>query len=151
MSSTSKTWDAGIERSSCAGTTPGFDAFAWRAQGTILVVDDDEAVRELVVDTLSRTGLKVICAVDGSQGIELFRRRADEIRAVMLDRTMPLTSGEQALVQMQQIRPEVPILLVSGYSQRSMASEIAGRARFLRKPFTPETLIDNIRGMLEAA
>lgn len=128
------------------------DAFAWRTHGTVLVVDDDEAVLELVADTLSRTGLEVVCAADGNLGIELFRRRADEIRAVMLDRTMPETSGEQALEQMRNIRPEIPILLVSGYAQRaSSATSLTGHAGFLRKPFTPETLIENFRRMLEAA
>jgi two-component system cell cycle sensor histidine kinase/response regulator CckA len=147
MSNTSRTWGAGVEFDSA----PATDAFAWRAQGTVLVVDDDEAVRDLVVDTLSRSGLEVVCAADGNQGIELFRSRADEIRAVMLDRTMPQTSGEQALVQIHNIRPEVPILLVSGYSLRSSTFPLVGHAGFLRKPFTPETLIENFRRMLDAA
>jgi DNA-binding NtrC family response regulator len=146
MSNTSGTWKTRV------GFDSEIDAFAWRTNGTVLVVDDDEAVLDLVADTLSRTGLNVVCASDGKEGIELFRMRADEIRAVLLDRTMPETSGEQALEQMQRIRPDVPIVLVSGYSQPSASSEsLPGLAGFLRKPFTPETLINHFRRILDAA
>lgn len=148
MAITSKTWSAGAAHDAATRS----DAFAWRTYGTVLVVDDDDAVRELVADTLSRTGLEVVCAADGLAGIELFRARAHEIRAVMLDRTMPGTSGEQTLVQMRRIRPELPALLVSGYSQRvAGGSTPHGAAGFLRKPFTPESLIEQFRRMLDAA
>jgi PAS domain S-box-containing protein len=57
----------------------------WRGSGTVLVVDDDEGVRELLETTLCRAGLNVLSARDGREGVDLFRRYADEIRAVVLD------------------------------------------------------------------
>jgi len=68
----------------------------WHGTGTVLVVDDDEGVRDLAKESLERAGLSVLTARDGREGIETFRRFADEIRAVFLDRTMPDISGEQA-------------------------------------------------------
>jgi two-component system cell cycle sensor histidine kinase/response regulator CckA len=127
------------------------DAFDWRHHGTILVVDDDEGVRDLAASTLERTGMSVLRASDGREGVELFRKMADEIRLVLLDRTMPETSGEQAFHEMRQIRPEIPILLISGYSEERAAGQFGdqGLAGFLQKPFMPEVLITMVRDILD--
>jgi len=127
------------------------DTLGWRHRGTILVVDDDQGVRELASDTLERIGLDVLCASDGREGIELFRKMAHEIRLVLLDRTMPQTSGEQAFREMRRIQPQVPILLISGYSEERALSRFGeqGLAGFLQKPFLPEALIGTVRGILD--
>jgi two-component system cell cycle sensor histidine kinase/response regulator CckA len=127
------------------------DAFDWRHRGTVIVIDDEEGVRDLATDTLERTGLKVLCASGGREGIALFRKMAHETCLVLLDRTMPETSGEQAYHEIRQIRPEVPILLISGYSEERAVSHFSdqGLAGFLQKPFTPEALIGIIRSVLD--
>jgi PAS domain S-box-containing protein len=123
----------------------------WRASGTILVVDDDEAVRELARENLERVGLSVLCARDGREGVETFSRHRDEIRAVFLDRTMPDVSGEEAFDEIRRIRPDARIILVSGYSEDQAARHFAGKdlVGFLQKPFLPETLIEKVRKALE--
>ena len=123
----------------------------WRTSGTVLVVDDDDGVRELAEDTLMRAGLSVLCAADGREGIELFRRHAAEIRAVLLDRTMPGMSGEEVIEEMRRIRPDAPIVLISGYSQESVVDHFAGTAPagFLHKPFLPTMLLRKVRELLE--
>ncbi|MFP8880318.1 MAG: PAS domain S-box protein, partial [Myxococcota bacterium] len=127
------------------------DAFSWRNRGTILVVDDDEGVRDLAADTLQRTGMNVLCASDGREGIELFRKMAHEIRLVLLDRTMPETSGEWTFHEMRKIDPEIPILLISGHSEERAVSQFGeqGLAGFLQKPFMPEVLIGTVRSILD--
>ena len=124
---------------------------SWRATGTVLVVDDDIGVRELAEDVLRRTGMKVLTAVDGHEGVKLFGLHSDSIRVVLLDRTMPALSGMDTMEALRALRPDVRIVLVSGYSEKRVTRELAGRgvAGFLKKPFTPEALLALIREALE--
>jgi two-component system cell cycle sensor histidine kinase/response regulator CckA len=121
----------------------------WRGSGTILVVDDDEGVRELAEETLKRAGLSVLCASDGRTAVEVFHQHQDEIRAVLLDRTMPDISGEEAFDEIRRIRPDARIVLISGYSQERAMQDFANKdlAGFLQKPFLPQTLIEKIRAV----
>jgi len=127
------------------------DRGSWRASGTVLVADDDEGVCELMAETLERAGFSVLRAEDGAQAVEIFREHAEAIRLVVLDRTMPGESGAEALEDIRRIRRDVPVLLVSGYSQESSAQRSAGKQGdgFLQKPFLPETLLEKIRDLLE--
>ena len=127
------------------------DRSSWRASGTVLVADDDEGACELMAETLERAGFSVLRAEDGAQAVEIFREHAEAIRLVVLDRTMPGESGAEALEDIRRIRPDVPVLLVSGYSQESSAQRFAGMHvdGFLQKPFLPETLLERIRALLE--
>jgi PAS domain S-box-containing protein len=122
----------------------------WRSGGTILVVDDDEGVRELTEETLERAGLSVLCARDGREAVETFRKHQGEIRAVLLDRTMPDMSGEEAFDRIRRVRSDARVVLVSGYSEERAARHFADKdlAGFLKKPFLPETLLERIRGAL---
>jgi signal transduction histidine kinase/ActR/RegA family two-component response regulator len=124
----------------------------WRARGTVLVVDDDEGVRELVAETLQRAGLTVLLTGDGREAVELFRRQAKEIQVVVLDRTMPNVSGEQAFEEIRRIRPDARIILMSGYSEEQAAWHFVdgGLEAFLHKPFEPMALLERVRRSLEA-
>jgi len=123
----------------------------WRSSATVLVVDDDEGVRDLLDTTLGRVGLTVLLASNGREGVELFRRHADEIDAVVLDRTMPDIGGEDAFDEMREIRPEVRIMLISGYSEERAAWHFIdkGLDAFLHKPFEPRALLERIRRIIE--
>ncbi len=127
------------------------DIEAWRGRGTVLVVDDDDGVRELTQDTLERAGLDVLCARDGREAVAVVRHHADAIDLVLLDRTMPASSGEEVFDEIRRLRPDVPIVLVSGYSQDSVRDQFAGRdlAGFLHKPFLSGTLLLKVRELLE--
>jgi CheY-like chemotaxis protein len=134
---TSEKWETPIEN--------------WRSSATVLVVDDDEGVRDLLDTTLSRAGLTVLLACNGREGVELFRRHADEIDAVVLDRTMPDIGGEDAFDEMREIRPEVRVMLISGYSEERAAWHFIdkGLDGFLHKPFEPRVLLERIRRIIE--
>lgn len=123
----------------------------WRASDRVLVIDDDQGVRDLVFEILSRVGLHVVTAANGREGVEIFRDSADDICLVLLDRTMPTMSGFEAFQNIRKIRPQAQVVLLSGYSEERVAAELAGLglAGFLQKPFLPETLIDLVREVIE--
>jgi DNA-binding response OmpR family regulator len=123
----------------------------WSCSETVLVVDDDEGVRELLDATLRRAGLNVLLACDGREGVDIFRRHADEIRAVVLDRTMPDVGGEDAFDEIRRIRPDVRVMLISGYSEERAAWHFIdkGLDGFLHKPFEPKTLLERIRRIID--
>jgi PAS domain S-box-containing protein len=123
----------------------------WRGSGTVLVVDDDEGVRALLDATLRRAGLTVLLASDGREAVDLFRIHADEICAVVLDRTMPDIGGEDAFDEIRRIRPDARIMLISGYSEERAAWHFIdkGLDAFLHKPFEPAVLLEKIRRIVE--
>ena len=118
--------------------------------GTVLVIDDDEGVRELAQEVLQRAGMTVLCAPDGRTGLELFRTRNSEVRVVLLDRTMPELSGADTLEGIRSIRPDTPVVLVSGYSEERIRDELGGKGLdgFLKKPFLPEALLERVADVL---
>ena len=124
----------------------------WRASGTVLVVDDDEGVRDLLDVTLRRAGLTVLLASDGREGVDLFRLHADEIRAVVLDRTMPDIGGEDAFDEIRRIRPDARIMLISGYSEERAAWHFIdkGLDAFMHKPFEPSALLEKMRRIIDS-
>jgi CheY-like chemotaxis protein len=120
------------------------------ATGRILVVDDDPAVLELASEFLTRAGFAVIATRGGREGIERLRDEGDSIDAVVLDLSMPDVGGEQAFLEMRQIRPGLPIVLASGFSEEFASERFGapGTAGFLRKPYTPEALVECVRAAL---
>jgi len=141
------------EASSAAAPEPSDAVGSFETHGIALVIDDDDDVRLLAQDVLQRRGMTVLTAADGHEGVKLFAQHAGDVRVVLLDRTMPLLSGSDALEAIQSLRPDVPIVVVSGYSKESVESELRGRriAGFLAKPFAPETLVTRVRAALEPA
>ncbi|HXV37554.1 MAG TPA: response regulator, partial [Myxococcota bacterium] len=124
----------------------------WRCSGSLLVVDDDPGVREMLDATLRRAGFTVLLARDGREGVDLFRRHADAIRAVVLDRTMPDIGGEDAFDEIRRIRPDARIMLISGYAEERAAWHFIdkGLDAFLHKPFEPEAVLERIRRIIDA-
>lgn len=123
----------------------------WRGSGTILVVDDEESVIDLLEHVLPRSGLSVITARDGKEAVERFREHAPTIAAVLLDLTMPEVGGAEAFVEIRRIRPDARIILSSGYSVVDVAARLGGQKAdgFLQKPYEPQALIQKLRELLE--
>ena len=121
-----------------------------QATGTVLVVDDEEMVRNLAKDMLEHAGFSVLTASDGLEGVETLRRRGDEISVVLLDLTMPKLSGDAALSRMGQIKPDVPVVLCSGYDEQDASRNVAGGnfAGFVQKPYRYEKLISTLSDAL---
>ncbi len=137
---------SGTARRDAAVETAG-----WRGRGTVLVVDDDEDVRELACETLERVGLSVVGTGDGREALQIFRHQPEQIDVVLLDRTLPRTSGDQVFDALRTIRKDVQVLLMSGYGGDVAAVDFAGKglAGFLQKPFLPDTLLERVRAILQ--
>jgi PAS domain S-box-containing protein len=123
----------------------------WRGSGTVLVVDDEEEVRDLLGHVLPRCGLSVIMAHDGREAVERFREHAPKIVAVLLDLTMPGIGALEAFSEMRKIRPDARIVLSSGYSAMDVAARFEGQEvdGFLQKPHEPEALVQKLHELLE--
>jgi len=123
------------------------------ARGTLLVADDEEVVRSMAGRILEQAGFDVLSAVDGRQAVEIFREHAPRISAVLLDLTMPHLGGEEALRAIREIRPDVPVVLTSGYSESDIAPRFEGvrLEGFLQKPFRPPQLLERMQGALQPA
>jgi CheY-like chemotaxis protein len=108
----------------------------WKTTGTALVVDDEAGVRDLVRAVLQRMGFQVIVATDGRSAIELFRAVAGDVRLTLIDLMMPGLNGQETLAIMRELKPDLPAILMSGYT----GGDAAASEPFLQKPFTPATI-----------
>ncbi|MDB5311781.1 MAG: Blue-light-activated protein [Gemmataceae bacterium] len=117
---------------------------------TILLVDDEGAVRALAEAGLRRYGYRVILAEDGAKGVEAFKANAGRIGLVVLDMMMPNMNGRQAFDAIRAVDPRVPILFASGYPAGQLLPGLLPRGTsFLPKPYTPTRLAATIRRMLD--
>ncbi len=119
----------------------------WTAAGTILIVDDEPAVRAMAAKMLAPTGLATVTAIDGVDAVAHFEADPDRFSLVLLDLTMPRLGGVETFEAIRRIRPQVPIVLMSGYAEEEASARFVGRglAGFLQKPFTPSELVTAIR------
>ncbi len=125
----------GVRREVPASTAPALVGY-----GSILVVDDDDGVRAVARSLLQRQGFNVVLAVNGKEAVELFAQHRDEVRVILLDLTMPVMSGDEALQRLRAHDPTVRIILMSGYSDVDVEGTFAGAglSGFLQKPFRAE-------------
>jgi PAS domain S-box-containing protein len=134
------THDAAPRRASGAG---------WRGRGTVLVVEDEEGVREVVSRMLERLGFDVISAENGVAALDLLEGHNGSLSAVLLDLSMPRMGGQETLHRLRERRPELPVVLMSGYTEHEVASKLldgsTGAVAFLQKPFLPEDLTAVLR------
>jgi PAS domain S-box-containing protein len=141
----------GAPLTASAVSVPG-PAPAARA-GTILVADDEAMIRKVTALVLEEAGFQVLLARDGQDAVDQFAAHADQIVAVLLDMTMPRLNGEEAFRQMRAVRPDVRVVLTSGYAEQEAMRRFAGTglAGFLRKPWRADDLVDALRVALAPA
>ncbi len=118
--------------------------------GTVLVIDDEETVRELAMMILQDAGLKVMAAVDGLEGLELLREHQACIDLVLLDMTMPRMGGEEFYKQMSLFAPDKHVIISSGYAEQEIRGRFDKSAMidFVQKPYHPEKLIEKVKVLL---
>ena len=118
--------------------------------GTVLVVDDEDMVRDLCLVYIHSLGFQVIGAVDGYEAMKIFRERADEIAFVVLDMTMPNIDGAHAFYELRKILPDVRVIISSGYIEEYVSRQFAGDspAEFIQKPFRIAILQSKIAQVL---
>ncbi|MGK7313361.1 MAG: PAS domain S-box protein [Candidatus Longimicrobiales bacterium M2_2A_002] len=111
--------------------------------GTVLVVEDEEAVRKLAVKALERVGCTVLSAPDGVRALDLVDAHDGEIHLVVTDLVMPEMGGRELAEELQRRRPDLPVLFMSGYDD-AMVDEDGTGPDFLAKPFTPAKLAERV-------
>jgi len=117
----------------------------------ILVAEDHAGNLEMMHETLRKLGYCVILAANGEEAVRKFREHQEQIALVLLDVVMPRMGGAQAFEQIHFIRPDVPVIFTSGYSEESarLAPFNSAGAILLQKPFAPNTLAQKIRESLD--
>jgi CheY-like chemotaxis protein len=116
---------------------------------TILVLEDEDMVRQGISKMLRKKGLSVLEARDGSAALDVIRARKDDIDVLLLDITLPGASSREVFDEAKRLRPDLPVIVTSAHSREMAASSLAGRIDyFIRKPFSLGDLIDMIRQTL---
>jgi CheY-like chemotaxis protein len=117
--------------------------------GTILLVDDEEMVRDLGKTILEAEGYAVRTAESGEKALELFLQEGKRFDLVVLDMGMPGMGGRKCLEEMRKANPAVKVLVASGYSEERLAKGIldAGAGGFIGKPYLRQELLEAVRSM----
>jgi len=119
--------------------------------GTVLVVDDDEAVLEVAREFLVRSGLDVVAAGGGHEALEILRGDSGgRIDAAVLDLAMPDLDGRETLIEIRRLRPQLPVVVASGFRKDSNAERFPSEpiTSFIRKPYESEELVDAVQSAL---
>ena len=124
-----------------------------KGMGRILIVDDESAVLEVCREYLLSLGYNVLNAKGGKEAITIFKEKRDQIDLIILDLIMPDLGGSETYDLIKSIRPDVKILLCSGYSIEGQAAEIMAKGceGFIQKPFNMEMLSQSIHSILGAS
>lgn len=124
-----------------------------RGAGTVLLAEDDEMVRTMVVKILRKAGYRVLTAVDGVEALDLHRREGNGIDLYILDIVMPRMSGIDACEHIRTDNPQARIVLSSGYSEEGVEQKrIRGHGiRFIQKPYDPAEFLELVRRTIDGA
>ena len=120
-------------------------------QETILLVDDEDMIIDVGTRMLKKLGYKIFTARNGKEAITLFKKHQEKIDLIVLDLIMPKMGGGETYDRLKEIKPDVKVLLSSGFSINGQASEILNRGcnGFIQKPFNLQNLSQNLRAILE--
>ena len=132
------------------GVPPEAEAAAPARSGRVLVVDDEDAVLEIAEEFLAREGFDAVTAGSGREAVRRFAAEPRGFDAAVIDLAMPDLSGERVAAEIRALRPDLPLVLASGFSAELAAARCLelGAARFLHKPYAPDDLVRAVRGVL---
>ncbi|QXE91430.1 PAS domain S-box protein [Geomonas subterranea] len=125
------------------------DTEGWRGKGTVLLVDDEQSVLDIGGEMLKELGFEVVTAVDGNEALELFKENPDRFSFIILDLTMPRLDGEQTYRELIQQKPDVKVIMSSGYNEQEINQRLGGKglAGFVQKPYSLSMLRESIMNM----
>jgi PAS domain S-box-containing protein len=118
---------------------------------TILIIEDEEALRVLMREVLTRSGYRVLEAKDGEEGVAMYRSGQGVIAMVISDMGLPVLSGEQVFRELQAMDPDVRLIFSTGYIRDEKRQELlnAGAKRFIHKPYRVDELLLVLREVLD--
>ena len=116
------------------------------------MVEDDDAVRGLVVTSLERAGYTVLVAASGRDALSIIERQPGPIHLLLTDIVMPAMSGQELAKHAQASRPDVRVLFMSGYTSNAVVHHgvLDEGVNYLAKPFSPNELLSRVRALLNA-
>ena len=116
---------------------------------TILVVDDDDIIRTMLIDILESAGYQVVSASDGEEAIDLFRKKPADL--VLTDLVMPNREGLETIIELTGLDPGIKIIAMTGVVRPEIlkAAKLLGAKRVLCKPFSIEEILDAVSEVLE--
>ncbi|MEO7298320.1 MAG: MASE1 domain-containing protein [Verrucomicrobiota bacterium] len=119
---------------------------------TILLVEDEEIVREMLAEIIRGRGYVVLEARNGNQALELASQQSEPLHLLITDMMMPEMNGSDLARRLLSVRPSLPVLYISGYSddEARQLGNFQGPAEFLQKPFRPDAILTRIREILDA-
>jgi len=120
-----------------------------RGSETVLIVDDEPAIRHTAQRMLQLRGYSVLVAGDGQEGLDIFRRHRDDIDVVLLDQSMPQLSGRDVLRKIRKEMPQVSVIIVTGFP--ASMDDFEGATGIIQKPFTLAKLVSSVREVLDRA
>jgi two-component system, cell cycle sensor histidine kinase and response regulator CckA len=120
-------------------------------QDTVLLVEDEDNLRDLIKMVLEEHGIKVLAAIDGEEALKIFSAHKDEIALVLSDLGLPRLGGWEAFLKMKEINPELKGILASGFSSADVRTEIinSGVMEFIAKPYDADKIVATIRKVLD--
>ena len=118
---------------------------------TVLIVEDEQSVRDLAGSVLEKRGYTVLAASDGEEALHLSKAHAGDIQLVITDAIMPGMRGHELAEVMRTLRPQIKVLFISGYTDDAAIHQgvLAEGIQFLQKPFTPDALARKVRNVLD--
>ena len=131
--------EAAVRQSTAAS---GSDHRDWARPGTVLLVDDEDAIRTVGRRMLERLGYEVLVAEDGVVAMEQFRAHRARISCVLLDLSMPRMDGAQVLREIRAAAPDLPVVISSGFSEAQLEAQFRGQrlSGFIQKPYRLDAL-----------
>ena len=119
-------------------------------RGTVLVTDDEEAVRLMLGRVLRQHGATVLLAANGTEALEIYQTQRDRIDVILLDLTMPGLSGEEILLRLQRLKARQKIIIMSGYGEEETMQRCAelGAVGFISKPFELQAVVTKLQSLL---
>ncbi len=122
-----------------------------RGTETILVVDDEEMIKDLARDILARYGYTVLTAGSGEEAVEVYRQHKQEIAVVVLDIVLPDVGGREVFRRIRKIDPAAQVIISSGYNQERDATDLLkeGALIFVQKPYRIASLVAAVGEVLE--
>ena len=148
------TFEVYLPRADLAVATSGKPAERQAPRGaeTVLVVDDEGKLREAVARVLRKAGYEVLVVGDGTQALALGPGVVERVQLLLTDVVMPGPSGLDVVDGLRRLRPHLPVLYMSGFTDSALVDgeHLDARTRFIAKPFTPEEVLTAVREMLAA-
>ena len=113
----------------------------------VLIIDDEESVREAIVDILELVEVQAIGACDGIEGLQLYQEQFNNVKLIVLDLSMPGLSGEETFSSIRKLNSTIPVLVTSGFSKLEIPPHLLKDtfAEYMQKPFALDSLIDRVQ------